>query len=527
MTNTGLEKRPAVLVIALTAWCFTLAPGMAADIRLISNHYSAERFVPHFTFSGPVLPGDADALASLIAETLECDVAALPPEGGNCAVLTLHSPGGNYVEGLKLAQLLRDHAITSVVEAYAECYSACAFAFLGGSGYSSQEGVGPYGDRIVEPRGILGFHAPYFASDDLDTLVAQHGMDTVLGASRHDIALMVQRLVDWNVDPNILGYIVSMGPDETYDVTTGEDYYLTRAHLPPSPIGHWISNPQAAIHNACLRLLAHHENSFVDEAPGALGTDFLTDFAANEFGQSLSGFRVGPDNPLGVTYCGLPTDQAALTGDVDLGLYTAPGVAGAARPMLTMFHRPDGWSTLGTGGQADRRIFKKGGFNAAFTEPFTDIEDQITDVLNYLGYQQFDSFNFGAMVDGKLPRPQSALPLVPRQETHNANIFDYGDNRIMVHVGNTLLLENGRALLPHRQVTLDLQSETDLGFVYGGTYPSGRPFLWFSLYAQDEQLVALIEIEAKVPPAKAQKAIREQQSIACGMNFLGEALTCN
>src|SRR5690606_6266227 len=115
----------------------------------------------------------------------------------------------------------------------------------------------------------------------------------------------------------------------------------------------------------------------------------------------------------------------------------------------------------------------------------------------------------------------------PKLETHNANIFDYGDNRVMVHVGNTLLLENGRALLPQRNVTLDLRSETDLGFVYGGAYPSGRPFLWFSLYAQDEQLVALIEIEANRAPEGPHIAVREQRSSGCGRSFLGEALTCN
>src|SRR5690606_31234559 len=148
----------------------------------------------------------------------------------------LQSPGGNYVEGLKLARLFRERAVTTVVEVNSECYSACAFAFLGGTGYSSQDGVGAYNDRIVEPGGILGFHAPYFASDDLSTLVADFGMEAVLGASRGDIALMVEQLVDWNVDPNVLGYIVSMGPEQTYDVTTGEDLYLTRSHLPPSPL---------------------------------------------------------------------------------------------------------------------------------------------------------------------------------------------------------------------------------------------------------------------------------------------------
>jgi hypothetical protein len=359
--------------LTLTVLASVVTPSMGAEIAFVSNQYSPERFVPHIHYSGPVVEGDAQKLIALLDEKAKCDVSLLPTEGGNCAVVTLQSPGGNYVEGLKLARLFRERAFTTVVEVNSECYSACAFAFLGGTGYSSQDGVGVYNDRIVEPGGILGFHAPYFASDDLSTLVADFGMEAVLGASRGDIALMVEQLVDWNVDPNVLGYIVSMGPEETYDVTTGEDLYLTRSHLPPSPLGEWIDDPQMAIRNACLRLLAYHGSSFLDPDPEVMGGAYLVDFARNAAGQGLSGFRIGPDNPLGVTYCGLPTDQADLAGDVDLSLFTAPGITGAAGPMLTLFHRPHGWSSLGTGSRADKRPFKRGGFNAMFTAPFQDV----------------------------------------------------------------------------------------------------------------------------------------------------------
>src|SRR5690606_32028891 len=117
---------------------------------------------------------------------------------GNCALVTLHSPGGNYIEGLKLANFMRENHIATVVEQGSSCYSACAFAFLGGTGYSPQQGIGIYIDRMIELGGRLGFHAPYFASEDLDDIVAEIGVGNVLGASRDDIALMIRRLVEWN-----------------------------------------------------------------------------------------------------------------------------------------------------------------------------------------------------------------------------------------------------------------------------------------------------------------------------------------
>ncbi len=511
----------AVLALGLFA-----TPAWAADMWLVSNHFSAERFVPHLHYAGPVMQGDAEALASLFDEVLECDVSALPAEGGNCAVLTLSSPGGNYIEGLKLALLLRERAVATVVEAGSSCYSACAFAFLGGSGFSSQDGVGVYVDRMVEPRATLGFHAPYFAPDDLGTLVADFGMDAVLGASRDDIALMIKQLVDWNIDASVLSHIVSMGPDESYDVQTGEDYYVTRTHLPPSPLGHWIGDKSAAIRNACLRLLAYHRNAFIDAEPEVISEALLSDFAVNEAGQMLTGFRIGPDNPLGVTYCGLPTEQAGLTGDVDLALYTAPGISGAARPLVSLFHRPQGWSSLGTGETASRRLFKKGGFNAMFTHPFVTMGDQVTDVLDYLRFQKFGHPNENVLVDGAMPRPQTTLPVSVAVSTPASDVLDYGNHRIVVQMGNSLLFEQAQNTLLDRNVEVDLKSVSTDGFVYGGTHPSGRPFVWFSLFDPEWRIGALVEIDAKTEQADLAAAIEEQYEIACSFNFRGHALMC-
>ena len=518
-----LFARQLLLVLALAPLA---TPVWAADMWLVSNHFSAERFVPHIHYTGPVMEGDAAGLASLFDEVLECDISALPAEGGNCAVVTLSSPGGNYIEGLKLALLLRDRAVATVVEAGSSCYSACAFAFLGGSGFSSQAGVGAYNDRMVEPRATLGFHAPYFAPDDLGTLVADFGMDAVLGASRDDIALMIKQLVDWNVDASVLSHIVSMGPDESYDVETGEDYYVTRTHLPPSPLAPWIGDKNEAIRNACLRLLAYHRSAFIDDAPEVISETLFNNSVANEAGQMLTGFRVGPDNPLGVTYCGLPTEQAGLQGDVDLALYTAPGLTGVARPIVSLFHRPEGWSSLGTGETASRRLFKKGGFNAMFTQPFVAIGDQVTDVLDDLRFQKFEYFNEEFLVDGAMPRPVFHPSMTVAVSTPWADTLEHGNHRIVVQMGNQLLLEHARTALADRNVAIDLNSVSRDGFVYGGTYPSGRPFLWFSLYDDERRMAALVEIEAKTVPDDLEAAIAVQEFLACSFSFFQYTLTC-
>lgn len=355
---------------ALALAMLAAAPLEAAEVTLVSGSYAEGHPVPHLRFEGPVVEGDLDQLKSLFDANIACGFEQLPADGGNCAIVSLESPGGNYIEGLRLAQFLRDNRIATVVETGAECYSACAFAFLGGTGYSTQEGIGVYVDRMVAPGAILGFHAPYFAPESLDGLVAQFGLDEVLGASRDDISLMVRQLVSWNVDENVLGYIVSMGPDQTYDVLTGEDYFLTRTALPPElafdPEQTGIAD---AIYNACLYLLAEHEREFPSALLDRIIEMSMSEIGVDSSGASVTGYRLGPDSPLGLTFCGVPTAQLQGNGEADIALYSGAGIEGDIRPMLTFFMRPDGWSSLGGTGNISRSIFQKGAMNTMFLSP--------------------------------------------------------------------------------------------------------------------------------------------------------------
>ena len=166
---------------------------------------------------------------------VKCRLNCIGPEGGATAVLTLNGLGGSYYEGLKLADFLRENHIATVVERGMQCYSACAFGFLGGSGWSSQEGIGTYVDRMVEPGSVLGFHAPYADEDSFLSAIDQRGAMGAQGQTRDSLALMVKELVKWNVDPEVLFKMVGMGPDETYDLRTADDLYLARVALPPTP----------------------------------------------------------------------------------------------------------------------------------------------------------------------------------------------------------------------------------------------------------------------------------------------------
>ncbi|TDQ64427.1 hypothetical protein ATL17_2446 [Maritalea mobilis] len=507
------------------AFCSLLLSGstsFGAEIKLISMHYSADRFAPHIRFEGPVVAGDNEKLVQLIERYIECDTDDLPVEGGNCGVISLNSPGGNYREGLMLANTLRQFSIASVVQAGDYCYSACAFAFLGGSGYSTQISVGTYVDRMVEPAATLGFHAPYIAADSLDTLVAEFGMEEVLGSTRDEIALMIQELVSWNVDKQVLAYIVSMGPDQTYDVVLGEDFYLTRSQLPPAPVSFWNSDKEDRVRNACIYLLAHHFSRLPSGFDEIFDMPFLENFAKDSNGQMLSGYQLDHANPLQLSYCGLPTAQLKQTDELDIALYNGPGVTGAVTPLLSMFSRNSGWSTLGLGGSATQRIFQRDAMTQAFTNPTQVIDGSVLLFTYYLQQRRFATLNELGEIESNLPLPATDLSMQVIDQSAYSRILQRDNLSIIEQVGSPLLFNMGKSEFPTMNMKFTHQSISETGFIFAGKYPnSGAKFAWVGLL---NDYSSLIRIEEIAPDGSDDFTSLYQ--IACSYSFAGVQLKC-
>jgi len=368
----NLTARALALCSAALMICAT--PVSAGTVTFVSTQFSAGKPVPHLHYEGEVVSGDFERIVAAVSHYVDCDPKTLPDTGGNCAVVTLNSEGGNYVEGLAIAHFFRENAIATWVKGTSYCYSACAFAFLGGSGRSFAQSIGAYIDRTIEPGATLGFHAPYYVADSLGELVAQFGVEEVLGASRENIALMIDQLVYWNVDDGVLSRITNMGADEAYTASTAQDLYLLRTALPDTPRSMWAPDPAEALRNACMRLLAHHEDVWPFDVQSRLSGPMAYNIGVNDAGHALSGYQL-VDRPSGlaISYCATHTTDAHLGANADIALYYGPGVGGGMRPALTYFHRPEGWSTLGTGGTAAQRIFQRGTIGHFFMPPETQL----------------------------------------------------------------------------------------------------------------------------------------------------------
>lgn len=382
----AVMKSIAVGLSTLALTVAAAAPAFAGTVTLRSAQFSAGKPVPHLHYEGEVVVGDLERIALAVSQHVDCDPRTLPDTGGNCAVLTLTSEGGNYVEGLRIAHYLRKHAIASWVETGSWCYSACAFAFLGGSGHSSAQSIGAYIDRTIEPGATLGFHAPYVTADSLGELVAQYGVEEVLGGNRDSITLMIRELVGWNVDDGVLAHITDMGADEAYIASSAQHLYLLRTALPDAPRRLWAPDPAEALRNACMRLLAHHEDIWPYEMRDRLSGEIAYNIGTDDRGWALSGYRLtGHPGGLTVSYCATHTSDAHLGANADIALYYGPGVEGHMRPALTFFHRPEGWSTLTTGGTAAQRIFQRGAIGHFFLPPEAELSGALAHTRRLVG----------------------------------------------------------------------------------------------------------------------------------------------
>ncbi|HHY48984.1 MAG TPA: hypothetical protein GYA10_04485 [Alphaproteobacteria bacterium] len=508
-----------MLRLIVAAAVLAAAPGAAhaADISLVSMHYSASHPVPHIHYDGPTVAGDIEQLQAVYDRFVHCRTECLGDRGGATAVLTLNGPGGDYHTGLALADFLRANHIATVVERGAACYSACAFAFLGGTGFSRDKSIETYVERMVEPGSTVGFHAPYFNDDVLRAVLEERSPSEVLGANRSNISLMVKELVKWNVDPEIVFYMVDMGPDQTYDLRNADDLYLVRTALPPTPTSAWVTDVPEAVRNACLRLLALYERSDPLLLQERITGPFIEGIGQTQYDGPLSGYRLG-DAPLGLGHCSV-TDRSIATYDLDVALYMTAGIDGTSLPLLSMFNRQDYFSTAGIGGSPQKRVFQRGGLNHWFLPVGVDI-----DSLDLPG-------EFAIAADKFLTVRQPALPTLPAaltvvSETQKSRVLESGNVLVIAQVGSSQLFDAAR-LNPEFGVAYTDNTATEAGFVQQGTYPDGTFTSAFGFLAADDT-AAVVRVLVLVPPGgtPTEAELALVREIQCTTQFAGLRLGC-
>lgn len=137
-----IEKNCAFfkLVLIFLICQFLVTPALPLDFLI---HQNSSPTLTAIMVSGEILPNDTEFLEQFISAQ---------PTKKNIAVY-LESGGGSLYEGIKMGMYFRASRIKTVVEGGADCASACALAFLGGT---DNDGT-PW--RSTSSNSRLGFHA--------------------------------------------------------------------------------------------------------------------------------------------------------------------------------------------------------------------------------------------------------------------------------------------------------------------------------------------------------------------------------
>ena len=217
------------LITALTACALHATPTLAADIYWadpivadLKYVYPAETIgdptaagdvksfasMPHLRIEGRIEPGDADKLGEMLRkEKPNWNVDMFKD-----IVVSFDSDGGDFYEGLAIADAISGLAVTTFVGPGDRCLSSCAIAFLGGSAIVLR-GIPSWPSRYIHVDGMIGFHAPFSEipqaiqipagtplTDDLTQQMAQ----SFYGQAQAAINEIAGRMSDWQISPDFV-----------------------------------------------------------------------------------------------------------------------------------------------------------------------------------------------------------------------------------------------------------------------------------------------------------------------------------
>jgi hypothetical protein len=133
--------------------------------------------------------------------------------------ICLDSPGGNFVEGLNIAEHVVETQITTVLDKGASCFSACAMIFAAGS--DGEEGL-VFPKRKMHVSARLGFHAPYM--EPPNKVYTPESVKTAYSFGLESVGRMISLGHDIGgkglIPNNVILELLKKGPDQLYVVDT-------------------------------------------------------------------------------------------------------------------------------------------------------------------------------------------------------------------------------------------------------------------------------------------------------------------
>lgn len=226
---------------------------MAAVLVGLAGIVQAAEIVPsggqdmgcQLRIDGRIEAGDADRLDDALRD--------LPFQEGTSPVgqrVCLNSTGGSLVEAVRMGDLIAERFMGTAVPEGATCESACALVFLGGR-FAHPDSDGAFApDRVLHPRGTLGFHAPALVIED-----RAYGREEINRAYSVALASMgeILRLRSEHaseIPDSLFLTILNTPPSDMTYVETVEQ--AARWQIEIAPVALTAEDITAALRHACL-----------------------------------------------------------------------------------------------------------------------------------------------------------------------------------------------------------------------------------------------------------------------------------
>jgi hypothetical protein len=223
-----------------------LAAGIAGGVQAADIALSdGQGMGCQIRIDGPIVPGDVARLDRVLQETPEVFDTATPIGQRVC----LDSAGGSLIEAVRMVSLIAERDMGTAVPAGATCESACAVLFLAGR-FSHPEGEGFIPDRILHPRGTLGFHAPALVVED--RTYAKGEINQAYSVALSTMGEILRLRSEWGVrvaDSLFLTILNTPADDMTYVETVEQ---AARWQIEVAPVALTAMDVESALRHACL-----------------------------------------------------------------------------------------------------------------------------------------------------------------------------------------------------------------------------------------------------------------------------------
>lgn len=244
-----------ILVLGLGLFSFSFS--YAAEVALVKN--------PHcqIALKGDIELGDAQKVQQLW-ENLDTN------HDTEVVAVCLNSLGGDFNAALELSSLFLEEGIGTVVLPKAQCYSACAIAFMFGARRNPDSERSTL--RRLHTGGAVGFHAP-FLDADMEGKSREHFRNGV-GSIRKFLETIYKRTTDQFITKKsleeffsgeLLLKVLTMEPHELFLIESINDVGRWGIQLQPSGPIKTLDGDEKSRNNAFLQACSNLESWIFDK----------------------------------------------------------------------------------------------------------------------------------------------------------------------------------------------------------------------------------------------------------------------